>query len=427
MKDSFLELDFKELKKNIDVKLKTHNPKDDIGVSAYLHENKIWEPFETSLFIEIINKKEYFVDVGANIGYYSLLSSKLLKSDGMVYSFEPESKNIEIFKENIKANKVQNVVLFENACSNNDDPIYLTLSKNNLGDHRISKNKNLESKNIMPIVLDDVYKKFRFIPDLVKIDTQGYEFNILSGSQSLLSQSNTKTIFIIEFWPKGLQDQNYSLSKLINLINKDYFSFFALFEENKTIFNISIDHLLDWSKTIMSPSTDRYMNIIFGHSSNKEIKALKSKAKQEPFVFNKKNYAVNTKNNLSKYFIPLGWSYPEHEGVWTNGHFSKILIEHLIINKNKKYSLSFKIYLSEICKKNPYFNLYINHNLLQTIKPDRTGYIEYTIAIPNSFLTETSIITFENLDIVNMRELTNRVDPRDLCFFMQYFMITENN
>ena len=78
MKNSFLELDFKELKKNIDVKLKTHNPKDDIGVSAYLHKNKIWEPFETSLFIEIINKKEYFVDVGAKIGYYTLLSSTLL-------------------------------------------------------------------------------------------------------------------------------------------------------------------------------------------------------------------------------------------------------------------------------------------------------------------------------------------------------------
>ena len=427
MKNSFLELDFKELKKNIDVKLKTHNPKDDIGVSAYLHKNKIWEPFETSLFIEIINKKEYFVDVGANIGYYSLLSSKLLKSGGMVYSFEPESKNIEIFKENIKANKVQNVVLFENACSNNDDPIYLTLSRNNLGDHRVSKNKNPESKNIMPVVLDDVYKKFRFIPDLVKIDTQGYEFNILSGSQSLLSQSNTKTIFIIEFWPKGLQDQNYSLSKLVNLINKKYFSFFALFEENKTIFNISVDHLLDWSKTIMSPSTDRYMNIIFGHSSNKEIQALELKAKQEPFVFNKKNYAVDAKNNLSNYFIPLGWSYPEHEGVWTDGYFSKILIEHLVINENKKYSLSFKIYISEIFTKIPYFNLYVNHNHLQTIKPDKTGYIEYKITIPNLFLTKNSIITFENIDIVNMRELTNGVDSRELCFFLQYFMITENN
>ena len=87
MKNLFLKLDFKEPKINFDVKLKTHNPKNDIGVSAYLHKNKIWEPFETSLFIKIINKKEYFVDVGANIGYYSLLSSKLLKSGGMVYSF----------------------------------------------------------------------------------------------------------------------------------------------------------------------------------------------------------------------------------------------------------------------------------------------------------------------------------------------------
>jgi FkbM family methyltransferase len=409
------------------VKLKTHNPKNDIGVSAYLHKNKIWEPFETSLIIKIINKKEYFVDVGANIGYYSLLSSKLLKSGGMVYSFEPESKNIEIFKENIKENKVQNVVLFENACSNNDAPIYLTLSKDNLGDHRVSKNKNLESKNIAPIVLDDIYKKFNFIPDLVKIDTQGYEFNILSGSQSLLSQSNTKTIFIIEFWPKGLQDQNYSLSKLVNLINKKYFSFFALFEENKTIFNITIDHLLEWSKTIMSPYTNRYMNIIFGHSSNEDIKALKLKAKQEPFVFNKKNYAVNTKSNLSNYFIPLGWSYPEHEGVWTDGHFSKILIEHLVINENKKYSLSFKIYISEMFTKIPYFNLCVNHNYVQTIKPDKTGYIEYKITIPNLFLTKTSIITFENIDIVNMRELTDGVDSRELGFSLQYFMITENN
>lgn len=427
MKNPFIKLDFKKLKKNINLKIKTHSPKDDIGVSAYLHKNKLWEPFETLLFIKLINKKENFIDVGANIGYYSLLATKLLKSGGMVYSFEPELKNIILFKENIKENKAHNVILFENACSNNDDSIYLSLSKNNLGDHRISKNKNSNSKKILPIVLDDVYKKFKFIPDLVKIDTQGYEFNVLSGSQSLLSQSNTKTIFIIEFWPNGLQDQNYSLNKLINLINKEHFSFFAIFEENRTIFNIGIAQLLDWSKTIIRPSTDRYMNIIFGHSSNKEIKALKLKSKQELFIFNKKNYAVNKKNSLSNYFIPLGWSYPEHKGVWTNGHFSKILLNHLVVNKNKKYSLSFKIYISEKFKKYPYFNLNINDNYLQTIKPHKKGYIEYKIKIPSFFLSETSVITFENFDIVNMSKLTNGLDPRECCFFLQYFMINEDN
>ena len=427
MKNSFIKLDFKKLKKNINLRIKTHSPKDDIGVSAFLHKNKLWEPFETSLFIKLINKKENFIDVGANIGYYSLLGSKLMKSGSMIYSFEPELKNITLFKENIKENKAQNVILFENACSNNNDPIYLSLSKNNLGDHRVSKNKNSKNKKILPIVLDDVYKKFKFIPDLVKIDTQGYEFNVLSGSQSLLSQSNRKTIFLIEFWPKGLQDQNHSLDKLINLINKEYFSFFAIFEENRTIFNIDIAQLLDWSKTIMKPSTDRYMNIIFGHSSNKEIKALKLKSKQKLFKFNKKNYAVNRKNSLSNYLIPLGWSYPEQSGVWTNGHFSKILIDNLVIKKNKKYSLSFKIYISDKFTKIPYFNLNINDNFLQCIKPHKKEYIEYKITIPSHSLAKTSVITFENFDIVDMSKLINEQCPREICFFLQYFMITEDN
>lgn len=427
MKNSFIKLEFKNLKKNINLNIKTHSPKEDIGVSAFLHKNKIWEPFETSLFIKLINKKENFIDVGANIGYYTLLGSKLLKTKGKVYSFEPELRNIKIFKENIKQNKVYNTILFENVCSNNNKSVYLTLSKNNLGDHRVSKNKKLNSIKTSSILLDDVFKKFKFIPDLVKVDTQGYEFNVLNGSQTLFTKHNKKTIFLIEFWPKGLQEQNYSLNKLINLINKEHFSFFAIFEENRTIFNIGIAQLLDWSKTIIRPSTDRYMNIIFGHSSNKEIKALKLKSKQELFIFNKKNYAVNKKNSLSNYFIPLGWSYPEHKGVWTNGHFSKILLNHLFVNKNKKYSLSFKIYISEKFKKDPYFNLNINDNYLQTIKPHKKGYIEYKIKIPSFFLSETSVITFENFDIVNMSKLTNGLDPRECCFFLQYFMINEDN
>jgi hypothetical protein len=60
-----------------DLEMVIHDPEIDVGVSNFIYHNKCWEPYETSIFIELIRGKQCFVDVGANIGFHSLLAARI--------------------------------------------------------------------------------------------------------------------------------------------------------------------------------------------------------------------------------------------------------------------------------------------------------------------------------------------------------------
>jgi len=66
--------------------------------SLRLSINGIYEEFETQMLKKIINKEETVVDIGANIGYYTLIFAKLVGDKGKVFAFEPEPNNFELLK-----------------------------------------------------------------------------------------------------------------------------------------------------------------------------------------------------------------------------------------------------------------------------------------------------------------------------------------
>ena len=84
-----------------------------------------------------IHSGNIVLDIGANIGYYTLIMSKLVGSTGKVYAFEPEPKNFEVLKKNIELTKLDNVILEQKALSDIDGVTYLELSKDS-GQHRLS-------------------------------------------------------------------------------------------------------------------------------------------------------------------------------------------------------------------------------------------------------------------------------------------------
>ena len=61
----------------------------------------IWEPFETKIVKKLVQRGDVAVDIGANIGYYTLLFSRLVKLSGKVFAFEPEPANFSLLKKNI--------------------------------------------------------------------------------------------------------------------------------------------------------------------------------------------------------------------------------------------------------------------------------------------------------------------------------------
>src|SRR5207249_4175586 len=89
--------------------------------TSYITKLFFWEGIEnyeyTSLFIRLINKFNSFADIGANIGYYSVLAGKL--NDKMnIYAFEPSEAPYYFLKENIKLNQLKNVHIYKIALTN---------------------------------------------------------------------------------------------------------------------------------------------------------------------------------------------------------------------------------------------------------------------------------------------------------------------
>ena len=78
-----------------------------------------------------------FWDIGANIGYFTVLMANLVGSSGKIFSFEPEPLNFKILQKNIEQNHLENVVLEQSAVGDTDGKIKLYLSNTNSGWHKV--------------------------------------------------------------------------------------------------------------------------------------------------------------------------------------------------------------------------------------------------------------------------------------------------
>lgn len=157
---------------------------------------KSFEPNQTEITKELIKEGDTVIDIGANIGYYTLLFSRLVGKTGKVYSFEPDKNNFEILEKNIKENKISNVKYYNVALNSYDGTVNFNIHPVNNGGHSI---ENINGSRGSVIV--DCFKLDTIIKDenikLIKIDVEGAERKVLTGASKILS--NNKCIIIGEY------------------------------------------------------------------------------------------------------------------------------------------------------------------------------------------------------------------------------------
>jgi len=151
------------------------------------------------------------VDVGANIGFYTLFFASL-NMTGKIYAFEPEPKNFEILQKNIIVNNLKNITCYNYAISSRSGLLNLNLSEH-MGQHSIG-NSGIEVKCVK---LDDVVDSAGFI----KIDAEGHEIEILKGMSRLLKSD---VMIMIEFYYKLLKKFG-NPTDLLDHLNKMNFRF----------------------------------------------------------------------------------------------------------------------------------------------------------------------------------------------------------
>ena len=85
------------------LQLYVHGEQDQF-VSRRIREHGVWEPYETSLVLRLLQPGDVFVDVGANIGYFSVLAASLVGDAGKVFAFEPDPDNFQLLCANAELN-----------------------------------------------------------------------------------------------------------------------------------------------------------------------------------------------------------------------------------------------------------------------------------------------------------------------------------
>jgi FkbM family methyltransferase len=172
------------------------------------------EKFETKIFEKHLKKGMSVLDLGANIGFYSLFARSIVGASGNVFSFEPFPENIELLRQSIKKNGFKNVFAIESAVSDRSGTATLYLSPDACSEHSLLDLEHYydekdTQKRIQVAVtsVDDYFvkKQPNTKIDFIKMDVEASESRALRGMQKTLDQNQRITI-MTEFWPNGFRE-----------------------------------------------------------------------------------------------------------------------------------------------------------------------------------------------------------------------------
>jgi FkbM family methyltransferase len=145
------------------------------------------------LFERTITQGSIVFDLGGHVGFYTLLASELVGSDGKVFVFEPVPRNLFYLKEHLRLNRARNVAVVEAAVSDRSGVVSFSEGPTSSMGHIVATKGNLQVK---AVALDELISKGEIpTPDYMKIDIEGAEVLALSGAITMLAKSHP-TIFL---------------------------------------------------------------------------------------------------------------------------------------------------------------------------------------------------------------------------------------
>ena len=248
------------------LKIFIHGPEDKF-VSRQIRKTGIWEPYETSLVLGFLQSDSVFVDVGANIGYFSIVAASGLGPAGKVIAFEPDPANFRLLLASCALNDVQSrIEAVEAGLSAASGAGHLYLSEDNLGDHQIYAGEG--SRESLPIKLyngSDYLRPRITRMDLLKVDTQGSEYEVMLGLLPLLQELPRAPRIIIELTPFSLREAGASGRKLIELLATLDQPFWIIDHIEHRLAASNAAELAQWCDNVDGSTGDRgFMNILLG-------------------------------------------------------------------------------------------------------------------------------------------------------------------
>lgn len=190
--------------------------------------NKSFEYETLSLYSKLVKKGDTVLDIGANIGLFSLLGSDLVGDKGTIHAFEPNKETYQVLNENLKLNNIGNVFTHQLALSDKKEQVVLktpSITKEEDADAYFHIQKsNGEDKNAMMTQTIDSFIESHSLKsvDVIKIDIEGAELLCLKGGEKLFGASNKPKI-IFEGHEPFCKRYDYTIADLLSYLEQfDY-------------------------------------------------------------------------------------------------------------------------------------------------------------------------------------------------------------
>jgi FkbM family methyltransferase len=161
---------------------------------------------EMAYLLHVLTPKDLFVDVGANVGSYTVLACAGRGAQG--YCFEPIPTTYRKLMENIKINNLsENVKAFNIGISDNEEELLFTSDKDTMNHVLRDDDRTINTIEIPVSKLDDILKDES--PTMIKIDVEGFEGRVINGAIHTLANPKLHSIIM----EKNHSCQKYGLSE----------------------------------------------------------------------------------------------------------------------------------------------------------------------------------------------------------------------
>lgn len=225
---------------------KIYAMQNDVSVGASIIHTRTFESHVADAIRRNLKPGDVFLDLGANIGFFTLLAARIVGESGKVISVEPNTQNLQLLYASILENQFNNVKIFPFAASDCSQILNLTSFGSNglVGIPTISQSN---SQFLQSAVIDELLQNEGKI-NLVKLDIEGYEPLALRGMDKIIRKHNP--VLISEFSPWHIEHRTDVTSKeYLKQLSQYGYSLGIIQASGDVINDRNIDSIMSyWSK-----------------------------------------------------------------------------------------------------------------------------------------------------------------------------------
>jgi FkbM family methyltransferase len=195
---------------------------------------------ERRFIYSFLRPADVFIDIGANIGLFTLIAGQKVGRSGEVYAFEPCSKAYNRLLDNIQLNHLNNVSCRRAAISDQNGQAFITIPTDgydawaSLG--KPSAGSLFMQEQVDTLTLDYFFREHNLIGRvaMIKIDAEGWETHVLKGGIEILSRPDAP-LLQVEFTDENMRSANSSCFELYHLLENLGYKMYTYDQQSRNL------------------------------------------------------------------------------------------------------------------------------------------------------------------------------------------------